>query len=97
MRAQPASFFYPRPLALFPLPNFSGMALQGAAFGLLATPTQADQDFPDVPRMIGDVPAAADLLGDTPSGPPLGAIPGGARALLQQGDQRLFLSGFHPG
>jgi hypothetical protein len=36
------------------------ISLQGSAFGLLATPAEFSQEFPDMPRMIGNAKALLD-------------------------------------
>lgn len=66
-----AFFYYMGPACSLPQGDGHGVPLQGSAFGSLTTPSQTDQELPEMtgPEMTGTVAhpeLLADHLGDTP-------------------------------
>jgi hypothetical protein len=58
-----------RPAGLFPSGDRGLVPLQGAAFGLLTTPSQLSQELPDMTGMVAHPELLVDQLRDTFQGP----------------------------
>src|SRR5437899_11140951 len=86
-----AAFFYPGPVV--PLPPGDGglVALNRAALGFLATPSQRGQHLPDVGGVVPHAELLHNQFGHAVCGPELGPVPSPKRALAQQRHESALL------
>lgn len=86
-----AAFFSMWPILPLPLLDGFLVALSGSALGLLATPSHATEQLPNVRRVVAHPEVPTNLLGDSRQRPQLVLVAGGNSSPQQQPRKGLLL------